>query len=73
MLELAIQGMADACFPETVGSRGSGQVLAARDQMSRTVEQLVSGKVRVGARHMLPKGSHSKVRRRVCHVKQLRI
>lgn len=45
--ELAVQGMADACFPETGRSRGLGQVLAVRDQMSRIIEQLVSGKVRV--------------------------
>lgn len=45
--ELAAQGMADACFPEPGRSRGLGQVLAARDQMSRIIEQLVSGKVRV--------------------------
>lgn len=50
--ELAIQGMADACFPETGRTRGLGQVLAVRDQMSRIIEQLVSGKVRVDARHM---------------------
>lgn len=51
--ELAIQGMADACFPETGRSRGLGQVLTVRDQMSRIIEQLVSGKVRVDARNML--------------------
>lgn len=50
--ELAIKGIADACFPETGRTRGLGQVLAVRDQMSRIIEQLVSGKVRVDARHM---------------------
>lgn len=68
--ELAIKGIADACFPETGRTRGLGQVLAVRDQMSRIIEQLVSGKVRVDARHMF---LHVQGGRGVYHVKQVRI
>lgn len=71
--ELAIQGTADACFPETGSSRGLGQVLAVRDQMSRIIEQLVSGKVRVDARHRFLRVQWGWRGGGVYHVKQARI
>lgn len=51
--ELAVQGTADASFSETLRSMGVGQILSVRDQMSRTVEQLVSGKAGMDARPVL--------------------
>lgn len=53
--ELAIQGMADACFPERIRSIGFGQFLAVR---TKCPEQLSnwSGKAGMGTRHMLLQG-----------------
>lgn len=64
--ELAVQGTADACLPETLRSRGVGQVLSMRDQMSRTVEQLVSGKARMDARHISCKSALCDGREAIC-------